>query len=151
MKTISGKHGKKVTITQHGMIDMQDVFGINKYEGWTANKQQVYGIRGQGKEYEIFWKNYKKYNPIWEDDDWPWSYIAFDETGEKTFIEDWNQHISFQKRDEDDPPYDSVLDAKPKEKNANEDFLAAILIEEINKEINRDLINTIIKNVKVII
>lgn len=139
-------HGKKVITMQHGTTD---IFGINKYEGWTANKRQVYGIRGQGETYNQFWKNSKKYKFIWEDDDWPWSYVAMDEESEQQFVKEYSDYISFCERDEDDPPYDSILNAKPVHISEEDRLFNRILNEEIQKEINKEVINMICKNSKV--
>ena len=131
---------------QHGTTD---IFGINKYEGWTANKRQVYGIRGLGETYNHFWKNSKKYTFIWEHDDWPWSYVAMDEESEQQFVKDYSDHISFYERDEDEHPYDSILDAKPVVISEEDRMFNKILHEEIQKEINKEVINMICKNSKV--
>ena len=128
---------------------MIDVFGINKYEGWTANKKQVYGIRGQGELYKKFWSSSKQYKFIWEHDDWPWSYVAMDEESEQQFIKDWSEHIEFCERDKEDPPYDSVLDSKPYIASVEEKELAKILADEIQKEINKEVIDIICRNSKV--
>jgi hypothetical protein len=130
----------------HGTTEF---FVVNKYEGWTANKRQVYGIRGQGELYNQFWKNSKRFNFIWESDDWPWSYVAMDEEREQQFVKEYSEHFMFSERDEDDPPYDSILDAKPVVVSEEARLFNTILIEEIQKEINREVINTICNNSKV--
>ena len=120
-----------------------DVFGINRYEGWTANKRQVYGIRGIGDTYKQFWKNFKKFKPIYEHDDFPWSYVAFNEEDEKIFLQEYSAFIS-DVEDEDSSPYDSILDAPPKQPASEEEkLLESILMEELHKEINKEVIRTI--------
>jgi hypothetical protein len=127
------------------MKEESNILWINKYEGWTANKQQVYGIRGIGPTYASFWKQYKQYKPIWEDDDFPWSYVAFED--QEQFEKDWNQFISFQQREPDDPPYDAILDAPPKKEPSEEEkLLEEILRKELQAEINKEVINMICKN-----
>jgi hypothetical protein len=125
---------------------MQDCFGINKYEGWTANKRQVYGVRGQGEKYKQFWKEFQ-YKVVWENDDWPWSYFSLNEEDEADFVSKWSENIGFCEREEGRPPYDSVLDAKPidPQELALNIELGNILFEEIAKEINKSVIETICK------
>jgi hypothetical protein len=113
------------------MTDDVDVFGINKYEGWTANNRQVYGIRGIGPTYDKFWKNFR-YKVEWEHDDWPWSYVALNEEDEAYFLVEWGKHVTFCERDKDDPPYDSVIDAPAVEPDPIAQELAKILYELIN-------------------
>ena len=126
-----------------------DVFAIYKYVGWTANKRQVYGIRGIGPTYNAFWQTFSKnYKTTWEYDDWPWSYIAIDEDNEQKFLKEFESHISEQ-IDEDHEPYDSVLVEEQKPIDPDTVLLFKILNEEIQKEINKEVINQICENVKV--
>jgi hypothetical protein len=119
-----------------------EVFGINRYEGWTANKRQVYGIRGIGDTYNQFWKNFKKFKPIYEYDDFPWSYVALNEEDEKIFLQEYSAFISDV--EDDSSPYDSILDVPPKQPASEEEkLLESILMEEIQKEINKEVIRTI--------
>lgn len=128
------------------MTENDVFFWIMKYEGWTANKQQVYGIRGIGPTYKSFWEQYKKYKPIYDSDDFPWSYIAFED--QEQFEKDWKQYISFQERDDDEKPFDSILDVPKKEISEEAKILNEILMKEIQAEINREVINQIVKNAK---
>jgi hypothetical protein len=127
-----------------------DVLGISKYVGWTANKRQVYGIRGIGPTYNAFWKTFSRsYKPTWESDDFPWSYVAMDEENEQRFLTEFAESI---KEDvNDDPPYDSVLDKKEtpidsEAKKLNDEILS-ILQKEIQKEINKQVIDEIFDKV----
>jgi len=122
-----------------------DVFGINKYVGWTANKRQVYGIRGIGPTYNTFWQTFgKNYKTTWEHDDWPWSYVAMDEDTEQRFLKEYEKYI-----DDEEQPYDSVLDKEQKPIDPNTVLFYQILNEEIQKEINREVINQICDKAKV--
>lgn len=128
---------------------MIECFGINQYEGWTANGRQVYGVRGQGALYSRFWKEFR-YKVIWESDNWPWSYFALNEDDEKDFRSKWKDEIGFCERDEDDEPYDSIFDEPPidPEMAAINLEIATILAEEIQKEIDAHIIKTINMNVR---
>jgi hypothetical protein len=124
-------------------MKMNDVFGIHRYIGWTANKKQVYGIRGIGDTYNKFWKDFKKFTPIYERDDFPWSYVAFNEEDETIFLREYSTFIT-DCEDDDSQPYDSILDAPPKAPPTEEEILLeSILLEEINREINREIIQKI--------
>lgn len=126
-----------------------DVFGINQYEGQTADGRQVYGIRGRGETYTRFWKEFR-YKVRWEKDDWPWSYIALEEQDELEFREKWKEYITFSEKRKGETDYDAVRDAPAIDPQdaAVELELRKILGEEIEKEINKSIIDTICKNAR---
>lgn len=122
-------------------------FVLNEYEGSTANKRQLFGVRGMGKQYDAFWDDIgKNFKPTYDHADWPWSYLAFDEEQEKEFRRKYGSVIEFQERDADEEPYDCVIDNPPPFRTEEELFfeneLHKILKEEIQKELIHELIPT---------
>jgi hypothetical protein len=131
------------------MTKTENLFALTEYEGWTANGRQVFGCRGFGEIYGKFWKEfYVKYKPIYDTDDWPWSYFALNEEDEAKFREKWSKVIYFAKRDEDDEPYDHVIVPvdTTTESYAIESQLSTILTEEIRKEIAKELYKEMMEN-----
>lgn len=126
-----------------------DVFGLTQFVGWTINGRQMYGCRGMGCTYNAFWRGFSKWSPIHERDDWPWSYFAFNEADEIDFKARWGDHIYVDNylAENGFPPCDELiphnLPARPEE-----EILENILSQEINKEINRSLIETICANAR---
>lgn len=123
------------------MNDISEFLLIFEYEHSTANRRQLFGIRGQGKEYSDLWKNLKaNYKLIYDSDDWPWSYVAFSEDDEKRFREEYGKIIVFQENRHNDQPYDCVLDRPKVLVTKTEKILDDILREEIQKQINMEII-----------
>jgi hypothetical protein len=122
---------------------------IFEYEGTTANKRQLFGVRGFGSEYRLFWRDINSnFLPTYDNDDFPWSYLAFSEKEEPLFRNKYKKYISFQPRDDDDPPYDCVLDKEVIHLSDLDREFNKILIEEIQKEINAEVIRKIGENSK---
>ena len=125
-----------------------NVLVINEYEGTTANKRQLFGIRGIGEKDFSFWRDIREnYKPIYDNSDWPWSYLAFNEDEEAKFRAKYAADIDFVKLEPEDKPYDCVLD-NPKRQITDEEYemevtLQSILVEEIQKEINKYVIEAI--------
>jgi hypothetical protein len=124
------------------MQDPNDVFGIFKYEGWTANNRQIYGVRGIGSTYSDFWQDFKNWHAIWERDDWPWSYIALSEKDEADLIAKYGKYIYDQPLE--DEPFDE-LDTLPDIQAEEDKEIAKILAEEIRKEIDKEIIAKILR------
>ena len=121
---------------------------INEYEGSTANKRQLFGIRAFGELDKWFWKSlYEEFNPTYDEADFPWSYLAFNEQDELRFRQKYKDYIEFVEKDPEDEPYDCFLDKKKVELTPQQQeeysLLYKILQEEILKEINREVINKI--------
>jgi len=93
------------------MTNYNEYLVIFEYEGSTANKRQLFGVRGFGSEYGSFWRDINSnFSPTYDNDDFPWSYLAFSEKEEPLFRQKYKQYISFQQKEDDEPPYDCVLD-----------------------------------------
>lgn len=124
---------------------MEEMFGLTKYIGWTASGRQVYGCRGQGEQYKQFWSDIKNVKFAWEHDNWPWSYFTFNDKDEEYFLKKYNDIIDVY--DDKSGQYDSIYDTKPstltKEQRLEHIMLNSILTEEIQKEINRSIIEQI--------
>jgi hypothetical protein len=130
---------------------MNEFLYINEYQDSTANKRQLFGVRGMGPKYDEFWKHLREnYKPTYDSDDWPWSYLAFSEEDEKNFRAKYADQIVLHENTNGDPPYDCVLDKEaPSPENqqlANE--LQAILQDEIQKAINQEIIASINRNAR---
>jgi len=131
------------------MTNMNEFLVIFEYEGSTANKRQLFGVRGFGSEYGLFWKDINSnFSPTYENDDFPWSYLAFSESEESLFRNKYKEYISFQQK-HDDPPYDCVLDKEVINLSDLDRELNKILIEELQKEINAEVIREIVEKIKV--
>ena len=130
--------------------EMSDnVLGLTKYVGWTVNGNQVYGCRGFGEEYKRFWKEFQEYSPVWESDDWPWSYFAFNLDDEAKFQEKWAAIIyedNWLEENGQEPINQEVPQNHPLSPHA--EILENVLLEEVQKEINKEIINTICANVR---
>ena len=128
------------------MNGMKDLFIISEYQNWTKEGHQVYGIRGIGETYKKFWKSFN-YNVVWKNDDWPWSYVALTKEDEVRFRSDWKDHIEvYESDDDDDDEHDEPIDRTPP--SEAEVILSKILAEEIDKEINKSIIEEISKAAK---
>lgn len=130
---------------------MNEFLCINEYQNSTANKRQIFGIRGMGHQYNEFWKHLREnYKPIYDSDDWPWSYLAFSEEDEKNFRAKYADLIVLHENTEGDPPYDCVLDKEPPsaENQQLANSLREILQDEMQKEISREVIATINRNAR---
>lgn len=114
---------------------------MNSYATKDGVKYQIYGCRGQGEKYKLFWQSFF-YKPVWERVDFPWSYFALTSEDEVKFLDKWKNDIK-------DISSDKEYIEEIVEPDANANAMNKILAEEIQKEINKTIIDTICFNAKV--
>ena len=127
---------------------MKEFLVLTKYTNWTAGGKQVYGCRGQGKEYQAFWEEMRDIKFVYEHDNWPWSYIALNAEDEKTFLAKYESVLLEYQEETYDSIYDAPPDTRTEEEKQKEKMLCDIFNEELMKEVNKEVINMICKNAK---
>lgn len=92
-KEIIAGNGSSVSVN---VLELPDpgTFCINRYPDWIQDGRPVYGVRGHGTTYHRFFNDWMRgRKPVYELDDFPWSYFTLSDRDQTELENDWSEYI----------------------------------------------------------